>query len=161
MTDTTVISTADMRGDHRNTLTRIWDPDREPVVFILLNPSTADEVKNDPTIRRCIRYAKDWGYGGLVVVNLYAYRTKDPKVMFAAPDPVGPDNDRAIVEATTGRTVVCAWGTNAKPGRVRDVLALIPPGTRTLALQLTKGGHPQHPLFVRGDVTPLPWPPAV
>ena len=159
MTSTALVSsTADMQGDYRYSLARVWDPTLEPLVFILLNPSTADETANDPTVTRCIGHARRLGYGGLIVVNLYAYRATDPRVMLKAADPVGPHNDQAIVEAVTGRTVIAAWGTNAKPGRVREVLELIPPTTSMFVLQLTPVSRvPQHPLYVGRSVTPIPW----
>ncbi|MFE2772275.1 DUF1643 domain-containing protein [Microbacterium resistens] len=151
-------STADVRGDYRYTLTRTWDTDRDSVVFIMLNPSIADASVDDPTIRRCISFAKREGFGGIIVVNLYAFRATDPQAMFAAVDPVGPDNDRIIANAVAGRTVIAAWSSYAHPARVAQVLALLP-GTASLrCLGVTKGGHPRHPLYVRGDAPLIPWP---
>jgi hypothetical protein len=151
-------ASADVRGDYRYTLTRTWDSSAEPLVFILLNPSTADASQNDPTIRRCIGFAKRWGFGGIVVVNLYAYRARNPRDMLAADDPVGTDNDRIIAEVVDGNTVVAAWGTNARHERVAEVLELIPRTKRLLALEITKYGHPRYPLYVLGEAQPLPWP---
>lgn len=151
-------ASADVRGDYRYTLTRTWDSSAEPLVLILLNPSTADASQDDPTIRRCIGFAKRWGFGGIVVVNLYAYRATKPRDMLAADDPVGPDNDRIIAEVVDGNTVVAAWGTNARRERVAEVLELIPRTTQLLALEITKNGHPRHPLFVLGEAQPVPWP---
>ena len=121
---------------------------------MLLNPSTADAVKLDPTLRRCVGFAKREGYGGMVILNLYAFRTKDPKVMMAAADPVGPDNDRVLAGATG--TVVAGWGTNADPVRVIRALALPP---QLHALGVTKDGHPRHSLFVRADAPLIEWRP--
>lgn len=149
---------ADVRGDYRYALKRTWDSSLEPLVFILLNPSTADASQDDPTIRRCIGFAKRWGFGSIVVVNLYAYRATKPRDMLAADDPVGPDNDQIIAEVVVGNTVVAAWGTNARRERVAEVLELIPRPTRLLALEITKYGHPRHPLYVRGAAEPVPWP---
>lgn len=149
---------ADVRGDYRYTLTRTWNASAEPLVFILLNPSTADASQDDPTIRRCIGFAKRWGFGGIIVVNLYAYRATKPRDMLAADDPIGPDNDRVIAEVLARRTVVAAWGTNARHERVAEVLALIPESARLLALEITKLGHPRHPLYVHGAAQPVPWP---
>lgn len=151
-------SAADVRGDYRYTLTRTWDSSAEPLVFILLNPSTADASQDDPTIRRCIGFAKRWAFGGIVVVNLYAYRATKPRDMFAADDPVGPDNDRIIAQVVEGKTVVAAWGANARRERFGEVLELIPGTARLLALQITKKGHPRHPLYVLGEAQPVPWP---
>jgi hypothetical protein len=155
---TEVVASADVRGDYRYTLARTWEASTEPLAFILLNPSTADATEDDPTIRRCVGFAKRWGYGGILVVNLYAYRATKPRDMLAAEDPVGPDNDRILAEVLEGRTVVAAWGTNARRERVSEVLALIPQSARLLALEVTKYGHPKHPLYVHGEVQPVPWP---
>lgn len=152
------VASADVRGEYRYTLMRTWDATAEPLVFILLNPSTADALQDDPTIRRCIGFAKRWGFGGIVVVNLYAYRATKPRDMLAAIDPVGPDNDRIFAEVVAGMTVVAAWGTNARRERVATVRELIAVNTRLLALEITKYGHPRHPLYVLGEAQPVQWP---
>jgi hypothetical protein len=85
---------------YRYTLTRVWDPVLPMTTFVLHNPSTADATQLDPTLRRCVGFAKREGYGGMVILNLYAFRAKDLKVMKAATDPVGPDNDRVLADAT-------------------------------------------------------------
>ncbi|WP_309617156.1 DUF1643 domain-containing protein [Salinibacterium sp.] len=138
-----ISATADIRGEYRYALTRVWDAALPMITFVLLNPSTADEVQLDPTLRRCVGFAKRERCGGMVILNLYAFRTKDPKVMLAATDPVGPDNDRVLADVTG--TVVAGWGMNAKPARVALALALLP---RLHALGVTKNGHPRHPLYV-------------
>jgi hypothetical protein len=132
-----ISATADIRGEYRYTLTRVWDPALQMITFVLLNPSTTDAVQLDPTLRRCVGFAKREGYGGMVILNLCAFRTKDPKVMMAATDPVGPDNDRVLADVTG--TVVAGWGTNADPARVARALALLP---RLHALSVTKDGTP-------------------
>ncbi len=124
------------------------------MTLVLLNPSTADALQLDPTLRRCVGFAKREGYGGMVILNLYAFRTKDPKVMMAATDPVGPDNDR-VLAGVTG-TVVAGWGTNADPARVALAAQLLP---RLHALGMTKDGHPRHPLYVRADAPLIEWMP--
>jgi hypothetical protein len=149
-----IFATADIRGEYRYTLTRVWDPALPMITFVLLNPSTADAVQLDPTLRRCVGFAKREGYGGMLIRNLYAFRTKDPKVMMAATDPVGPENDRMLAGVTG--TVVAGWGTNADPARVTRALALLP---RLHALGVTKNGHPRHPLYVRGDAPLIEWMP--
>lgn len=131
------------------------------VTFVGLNPSTADETEDDPTIRRCIDFARRWGYAGLVMLNLYAYRATDPRVMFAAEEPVGnPENDIAIAEvAAASDLVVCAWGAGgaAEVGdRARCVLDLI---VAPHCLGLTKYGAPRHPLYVRADAPLQPFRP--
>jgi hypothetical protein len=149
-----ISATADMRGEYRYSLNRVWDLALPMITFVLLNPSTADAVQLDPTLRRCVGFAKREGYGGMVILNLYAFRTKDPKVVLAAVDPVGPDNDRVLADVTG--TVVAGWGTNADPARVTQALALLP---RLHALGVTKDGHPRHPLYVRADAPLIEWTP--
>lgn len=146
---------------YRYWLTRRWNTG--PVAtFVMLNPSTADAHLDDPTIRRCIGYAKAWGCGGLTVVNLYALRSTDPKGLWYVDDPVGPDNDShlsafATVARQQGWPLVAAWGANARPDRVAHVLTL--PGMAALtALGTTKDGAPRHPLYLRADAQPTTWP---
>lgn len=132
-----------------------------PVTFVMLNPSTADAQQDDPTIRRCVGFAKAWGFGRLVVVNLYALRSTDPKGLWRADDPIGPDNDdhlseAAWVAARDDAPIIAAWGANAKPDRVAEVLAL-PHMDRLTALGVTKAGAPRHPLYLRADAFPEPW----
>ncbi|MBH0053010.1 MULTISPECIES: DUF1643 domain-containing protein [unclassified Salinibacterium] len=147
-----VSATADIRGDYRYSLTRVWDPTLPTITFVLLNPSTADAEHLDPTLRRCVGFAKRDGYGGMVILNLYAFRTKDPKVMLAAADPVGPEND-SVLGNLTG-TVVAGWGANASPKRVAQAMAVLP---QLHTLGLTKDGHPRHPLYVRKDAPLVEW----
>ena len=112
---------------YRYSLTRIWDDSKETCVFIGLNPSTADENDDDPTIRRCIRFAKDWGFGRLVMVNLFSYRATDPKVMKSTPHPIGDDNDKHLLaECGKAQLVVAAWGNHGGHlNRSFDVLNLL------------------------------------
>ncbi|MEI9428700.1 DUF1643 domain-containing protein [Mesorhizobium sp. Cs1299R1N3] len=129
--------------------------------FILLNPSTADETNDDPTIRRCIAYAKRWGYGGLVLGNIFALRSTDPKGLYSHADPVGPDNDAALGSiAKEADRIVCGWGTHGVfQNRSEAVLRIIrEAGAEPLALKLTAAGHPGHPLYLRQDLLPLPMP---
>jgi hypothetical protein len=152
-----VFATADIRGDYRYRLTRVWDPTLPAITFVLLNPSTADAEHLDPTLRRCVGFATRDGFGGMVILNLYAFRSTSPKVMRAAADPVGPDNDRVLASATG--VVVAGWGVNADAARVADAVALLPP---LQALGVTKRGHPRHPLYVRADAELGGWmPPGV
>ena len=96
---------------YRYTLWRIWAPDKPYACFLGLNPSTADETADDPTVRRCIDYSKRWGMGSLLMLNIFAYRSTDPEKMKAVADPVGPDNDRWIKEiAGNAGIVIAAWG---------------------------------------------------
>lgn len=135
----------------RYTLERYWG-DGPFVTFVLLNPSTADEKRDDPTNRRGISYAKQWGYDGCVFVNLFAVRTPDPKVMKQAIDPIGPDNDRWIRRmCAPAGLVVAAWGTHGSY-RYRDWEARqIIHGFNPKCLGMTKRGHPKHILYLRAD----------
>jgi hypothetical protein len=142
------------------------------VNFVMLNPSTADADMDDPTVRRCIGFAREWGYYDLVVTNLFALRATDPRDLKLAADPIGPDNDAAIVEvASKANLVVCAWGAmgplvswseRALPpwdglSRAAQVLGLIRgAGAKPFALKLTGTGQPAHPLYLKGDLEPFP-----
>lgn len=148
-------------GRYRYALSRTWEPGVWSLAFIMLNPSTADAEIDDPTIRRCMGFARSFGYGGITVVNLYAYRATQPLDLWRAEDPVGPENDaylRAILadRQEHGVPVVAAWGANAKPDRVAEVLAM-PGAARLSALGVTKGGAPRHPLYLRGDSHLTSW----
>lgn len=141
---------------YRYALTRRWS-DWPAAAFVMLNPSVASAEVDDATIRRCSSFARSWGAGGLLVVNLFGLRATDPRELRRHPDPVGPDNDLVIGSLLAGDEpvgpVVCAWG--AHPGtaeRARRVLGLVANRElRPLCLGTTKGGHPRHPLYVRGD----------
>ena len=142
-------------GRYRYTLVRQWDSGRPALLFVMLNPSTADAKADDPTIRRCMAFARREAAGGIVVVNLYSLRSTDPKALRSAEDPVGPFNhrviyDAAVAAAEAGMPVVCAWGVNdvsqvagAALSEAREA------GARLVCLGKTKGGHPRHPLYVR------------
>ena len=144
-------------GTWRFQLWRRWD-DRPPAAFIMLNPSTADASADDPTIRRCIGFARRWDCGGIVVANLFAFRATDPDALASAADPIGPHNDAFIVEAARrGEVVVCAWGAHAEArGRDRAVANVLA-GRDLRCLGTTKDGHPRHPLYVRGDAVLEPF----
>ena len=142
----------------RYVLTRTWG-DGDEAIFIGLNPSTADESKDDPTIRRCIGFAKRWGCGGLVMLNLFAFRATLPVDMYEADDPVGPDNDQWLESATHRRTfVIAAWGNHGEyRGRAAEVAGRIR-GLRCLGVNAN--GSPRHPLYVPGDARLVDWPEA-
>lgn len=141
-------------GFYRYRLGRRWG-DGEIVGFVMLNPSTADAEKDDPTIRRCIGFAKQWGFDGIEVVNLFAYRATFPSDLIKAVDPIGPDNDQHIrAVASTCRTIVAAWGQlwHGFETRGRNVAAILEDGFRKLkCLGVTKDGFPKHPLYLRKD----------
>lgn len=146
---------------YRYRLGRAWDDSLPAATFVMLNPSTADAAVDDPTIRRCLGFARAWGCGSLLVVNLYAWRATNPAELAVADDPVGPGNDdfiagAAAVAAYDRAPLVAAWGANARPERVAQVIAL-PGMDRLTALALTKAGQPRHPLYLKADLKPQPW----
>ena len=146
---------------YRYTLTRIWDEKGRRVLFVMLNPSTATEVQNDPTVERCERRARALGFGAFRVCNIFAWRETDPRKMRRAKDPVGPGNDAAIAEACGWADVlVCAWGTHGEHlDRGSQVELLMRQTGRDLAhLGLSKAGHPKHPLYIAYSRQPEPWP---
>lgn len=145
---------------YRYTLTRTWDPAGRKVLFVMLNPSTATEVQNDPTVERCERRARALGFGSFRVCNIFAYRATDPKVMRSQADPVGPGNDQAIAEsALWADAVVCAWGTHgAHLNRGAAVEAVLRATGKPLShLGLSKDGHPKHPLYIGYTHQPEAW----
>lgn len=144
---------------YRYELIERWD--RGPTLeFVMLNPSTADETHDDPTIRRCKSFAKQWGYGCLVVRNLYAYRATDPSSLAWAEDPIGPDN-RAYLGNAIAECTVAAWGAHPAAtgwwsGYPYDITSALK--RRALyCLGTTASGAPRHPLYVRADTTPTRW----
>ncbi|MFV0512371.1 MAG: DUF1643 domain-containing protein [Jhaorihella sp.] len=145
---------------YRYSLTRIWNPEGRRAMFVMLNPSTATEVQNDPTVERCERRARALGFGSFRVTNIFAWRDTDPRAMRAAGDPVGPDNDAAILAgAGWADQVVAAWGTHgAHLDRGRRVEALLrATGQPLFHLGLTRDGHPKHPLYIAYAQQPQPW----
>lgn len=145
---------------YRYALTRVWDAAGDKVAFVMLNPSTATEVQNDPTVERCERRARALGFGAFRVVNIFAYRATDPKVMRVQPDPVGPGNDAAILAAAQwADRVVCAWGSHgAHMDRGVAVEAVLrAAGLPLFQLGLTKAGQPKHPLYISYDRQPEIW----
>ena len=144
----------------RYLLTRRWQPAGRKALFVMLNPSTATELQNDPTVERCERRARALGFAAFRVANIFAYRATDPKRMRAAPDPVGPMNDAAIAaSALWADAILCAWGTHgAHLGRGQAVERLLRASGRPLMhLGLTRDGHPKHPLYIGYARAPEPW----
>lgn len=145
-------------GQYRYRLTRTWDPGAGALPIVMLNPSIADAAIDDPTIGRCISFAKREGFGGIAVTNLFAFRASAPDDMKGAQDPVGPDNDAVLVAvfadaANLGIPVLAAWGANGefqdRDAHVRGLAQAA--GARLVCLGRTTSGHPRHPLYVRGD----------
>jgi len=143
--------------EYRYRLSRTWDTGKPALRFIMLNPSTADKSEDDRTITRCITYAKDWGYGSILVGNLFALRATDPSELREHTRPIGPQNDkylRSIIAEVD--MIVAAWGTKAElNGRGREVTEML--DTDFYALNTTKHGHPNHPLYQPADAEPEPF----
>lgn len=151
----TAVISAD--GRYRYRLHRTWDADKPTVLWIMLNPSTADADVDDPTIRRCLGFSFKFGYGSMSVGNLYAFRSTDPAVLWsmAAMDARGPDNAKHIqVMASESKDIICAWGVGGGSGLSPTMQAL----NRTMhCLGLTKHGAPRHPLYVGRSVQLTPY----
>jgi hypothetical protein len=145
---------------YRYRLWRYWDRTKPHLVFLMLNPSTADELKNDPTVERCEVRARTMGFGGLEVVNIFAYRATDPGQMLSQKDPIGPDNNQAILDAIKGSgMVVCAWGNHGGHlNRGKEVATMLREYKIPLyCLKTSQGGHPGHPLYIGYGVKPVVW----
>lgn len=142
--------------NYRYALSRVWDASQPYVLFICLNPSTADETEDDNTIRRCIGFAKSWGYGGLVMANLFAWRATEPSDMKQQNDPLGDKNDSWLVElASHAGIVVAAWGNDGNfRQRSAQVRALLPD---LYYLKMNGTGEPSHPLYLKKTLTPVLW----
>ena len=144
----------------RYLLWRRWDASGPVANFLMLNPSTADEHKLDPTCSRARDYAERWGYGALIVTNIFSFRNTNPDRMKAAKDPIGPENDAAIVKAAReSAIVVCAWGNHGRfLGRSTKVLEkLRANGIALHTLRVNANGEPAHPLYLPGKLKPISW----
>lgn len=138
---------------YRYALWRRWNDRPADLVFIGLNPSTADETQDDATVKRCVQFARVWGYGGLCVANLFAFCARDPKEMMAAADPIGPDNDAWLLKLSgQASLVIAAWGNHGaflqRSVRVRGLL----PGLQ--CLRRNASGEPSHPLYLSRGLRP-------
>ena len=146
-------------GPYRYTLHRTWEPERPRVTFVMLNPSLADAERDDPTVRRCVAFARCWGFGALAVVNLFALIAPYPTALQGIADPIGPHNDEAIREWTQDVLTVVAWGEDGDyADRAADVLPTL---GEVYCLGVTRSGAPRHPLYLRRDTPPRPYSPGV
>ncbi len=145
----------DSTTQYRYWLARAWS-DAPRIGFVMLNPATADATRDDPTLRLCMGFARQWGYGGLEVVNLFAFRTSYPRELRQISDPVGERNDAAILEtAARVDALVVAWGNHGSfQGRDQHVLRLLGDRVPLLTFGRTKSGQPRHPLHL-GYITPV------
>jgi hypothetical protein len=148
---------------YRYSLSRVWDLDKSCCLFVMMNPSTADALHNDPTIAKCIRYASAWGCGSMLVANICAYRATDKRALLLVADPVGPDNDAhlmALAQQKSMSIVVMAYG--QLPVRLRHIAGatvtkLVAAGIELSVLRLAMDGTPCHPLYLPGDLVPVTW----
>lgn len=143
-------------GAYRYELRRTWDRRRPIVLWVGLNPSTADHIKDDPTNRRIADFSQRWGYGGYVLVNLFAYRSINPKALALVADPIGPNNDAYLAQLSkAAHHTICAWGNHGK--RLNRASAVLPLLVEPMALGITKQGQPLHPLYCPANTQPQPF----
>ena len=143
METSATLSSCDM---YRYALRRRWSSG-PAILFLMLNPSTADAHQDDPTITRCISFAQRWGYGSLAVGNLFAFRATFPLTLMRCSEPIGPENDHWLTAlASEADTLVAAWGNHGRLlGRSLEVSAMLP---SLMCLGLTRRGEPRHPLYL-------------
>ena len=136
---------------YRYALSRTWNGKKKTILFIGLNPSTANEKIDDPTIRRCINYAQNWGYGSLLMVNLFSYRSTLPSELKNVKNPIGNDNDLQIIELSKKADIaVAAWGNEGTLlNRDKEVKKILP---NLMCLKINKSGQPSHPLYQKKDL---------
>lgn len=141
---------------YRYRLNRVWDKAKPAIAFCMANPSVADSAILDNTVRRCLNYAISWGYGSLEVVNAFALRSTDPKGLRKINDPIGPDNDEAIISCRKEVDImVAAWGTIAQyKNRGNQVHELLKAHGGLHYLELSKNGIPKHPLYLKKNLIP-------
>jgi hypothetical protein len=150
-------------GSYRYRLGRIWEPAGPGILFVMLNPSTADAFQDDPTIRRCMGFARSWGFGSFHAGNLFAWRSSKPADLFLTEDPAGKENHLHLEAlARDCSRIICAWGNEPvlKKMGVSDGRNLLPPAIRNRELyylRQSKGGTPWHPLYLPSEVSPCLW----
>ena len=156
-------SEADISDDevYRYSLRRTWDQSAGSCLFVMLNPSKATAVDGDPTINKCVNYARSWGYGTLLVGNLFALRSPSPAVLYRHEDPIGPRNNETLIAlGNQSDLTVVAWGAHGLHlGRGPSVLSMLRrsiPNGSVHCLRTVKNGQPGHPLYLPGDATPYP-----
>ncbi len=145
-------------GCYRYALWRRWGQSPKELLVVGLNPSRADGAVDDPTLRRCLGYARAWGFSGLRLANLFAWRSSDPAALHRVPDPVGPEADPWLARLAEGAALVlAAWGNG---GRLRGRSQVVRPRLPLVqVLRLTRLGEPAHPLYLPAALRPQPWPP--
>ncbi len=139
---------------YRYALARKWDLSLPSVLFIALNPSTADAQNDDATVRRCVSFARSWGFGSVIIANLFAFRSTDPSLLYRVRDPIGPRNDRWLQRLSTDTSLtIAAWGVHGQIADRAD--GVLPRLTNAHHLGLTKDGHPRHPLYLPAATKPI------
>ncbi len=160
------VFSADSPPSHRYLLSRLWDESRPVGMWGMMNPSVAGEIRSDNTVSGCLRWAKEWGWGGMLVVNFDSYISTDPAGLLTAPgDPTGGASNIAawafaleLVRASNG-AVVLAWGCNVDLDRARAMETMIRVyGHAPMCLQVSKDGHPKHPRGLPASLVPIPFP---
>ena len=140
---------------YRYALWRMWNEHKPIAMIIGLNPSTADQTRNDPTITRCISFASSWGYGGVCVTNLFVFRATAPTELKAHHDPIGKENDAWVHEMTKGAAItVAAWGNHGK--FLNRSLEILPSLDQLHCIKMNKSGEPAHPLYLKAELKPVP-----
>lgn len=143
-------------GKYRYSLYRTWNETRPKIGWVMLNPSTADAKQDDPTIRKIIKFSSGWGYGGLTVVNLYAYRSAYPNILDEVTDPVGPENDKAIIHSLENHhRIMAAWGKHTGLRAITVCEYLVRTFARVYCLRKNNDGTPKHPLYIPRDTKPI------
>lgn len=151
---------------YRYSLHRQWNPTGTTCAFIGLNPSTADELADDPTVRRCIAFAKRWGHGSLAMLNLFPLRSTDPSALKGASIPanvIKANVDEIILRASHSARVVVCWGTHGSvdggemTARVLSAVQSDGVGHTPVCLGVNRDGSPKHPLYIRADTMPIPY----
>ena len=139
---------------YRYVLWRKWDESKPQVMFIGLNPSTADQTNNDPTISRCINYAKSWGFGSIYMVNIFSYKTTYPKELQSATKPIGQETNDWIKKIyDSSEMCIAAWGNNGQfLNRSDEIRKMLP---KMHCLKKTKSGEPSHPLYLKASLKPI------
>ena len=141
---------------YRYALWRIWDENKPHAMMILLNPSIADHQIDSRTSKRCIEFAKSWGYGGLCIGNLFAYRSQNKAMIRKGQDPIGPENDVWLLKLSAEAGIVVAgWGNDGfYMDRAKHVCSLV---KNLSCLRTTQEGQPQHPLYLPKSLKPIPY----
>ena len=140
---------------YRYALWRMWNEHKPIAMIIGLNPSTAGHTRNDPTITRCISFARSWGYGGVCVTNLFGFRATAPTELKAHHDPIGKENDTWVHEIAKGAAItVAAWGNHGK--FLNRSLEILPSLDQLHCIKMNKSGEPAHPLYLKAELKPFP-----